>query len=327
MSRELPPVDDEILFRVITGTATDRERDAAATWRRAAAANDVRYRDLELTLLTLRDAEEAVRIHPPPALAELMQEHHTRVRGQGFHGSRPSRVARIAGLAAVVAALLAVGLGIRGERLPHFGGDDVATGPGASRLLTLGDSTRVVLGPNSRLQTAVREGPREAWLEGRAEFTVAPQAGRSFVVHTAAGDAIDLATRFVVRATGPHLQLVVFEGRVAVSTAGGNIEARAGQMVSATAGRTPHLNPVGTVHSSADWVRAALVFENATVDEVQRVLEAHYGIRVRVVPALSGRTITAWFPREPTVTQAVTAICRAVGARCSVSDSLAVFSL
>jgi len=49
-------------------------------------------------------------------------------------------------------------------------------------------------------------------------------------------------------------------------------------------------------------------------------------MKVSVPRELANRTVTAWFVDEPTATQAFTAICRAVGATCSISETKAVFA-
>ena len=201
----------------------------------------------------------------------------------------------------------------------------MSTGPQQVLTTILGDSTRVQLGPSAHLRTSVNGTTREVWLEGHAEFTVGRQLGRRFVVRTHGGDVADIGTRFIVRADSARTQVVVFEGRVAFSTRQGTAEAGPDEMITASLGGAPEITQLASRHSTSDWLRAALVFEGAPLDEVVGTLAAHYGIRVSVPRELANRAVTAWFVDEPTATQAFTAICRAVGARCSIGDTTAVF--
>jgi len=74
-------------------------------------------------------------------------------------------------------------------------------------------------------------------------------------------------------------------------------------------------------------MRAALVFEGETMDQVATELQRRYGYRVQVTdPALGRSTVSAWFIDPPTARDAITGICRAVGARCDIGESATVVS-
>jgi len=317
-------IDDEVLMRVLTGAASGGEREAVIAWRRASGANEYRYREVERILDAVAANERTLPASSPPAPAALLR------RATFRQAQRDSRMRRLlfGGLAAGIAVTaFAVG-GHPTQSAPQrpFGGNTMSTGPQQLLTTLLGDSTRVQLGPGSRLRTSLTGKTREVWLEGHAEFTVARQQGRRFVVRTQAGEAADIGTRFIVRADSSRTQVVVFEGRVAFSTRRGTAEAGPGEMITASLGEPPQITQLAVRHNTSDWLQAALVFEGAPLDEVASTLAAHYGIRVRVPPELANRTVTAWFVDEPTAAQAFTAICRAVGVRCSIGDTTAVFS-
>lgn len=145
-------------------------------------------------------------------------------------------------------------------------------------------------------------------------------------MRTQAGDAADIGTRFIVRADSARTQVVVFEGRVALSTRDGTTEAGPGEIITTRLGEAPRKPQPASRHTTSEWLRAALIFDGAPLDDVARTLGAHYGIRVSVPRTLANRTVTAWFVEEPTATTAFTAICRAVGATCTIGDTTAVFS-
>src|SRR6266571_3492282 len=301
-------IDDEVLMRVLTGAASGREREAVAAWRRASVANDYRYREVERILEALAAHDRTLPVSSPPAPAALLRRATLR---QARRRRRMTRVL-LGGLAAGI-AVSAFALRERSTKsAPRqpFGGNHASTGPQQLLTTVLGDSTRVQLGPDSRVRTSLNGETREVWLDGHAEFTVARQQGRRFVVRTHAADVADIGTRFIVRADSSRTQVVVFEGRVALSTRQGTAEAGPGEMITASLGETPQTTQLASRHSTSDWLQAALVFEGAPLDEVVGTLGAHYGIRVRVPRELANRTVTAWFVDEPTATQAFTAICR-----------------
>jgi transmembrane sensor len=319
-----PTIDDEVLMRVLTGAASGRERAAVETWRRASVANEYRYREVERILDALAAHECSLPVSSPPAPAALLRRATLR------EARRASRMRHLlfGGLAAgigLTAFALAAKPSTRAAERP-FGGDHLSTGPQQLLTTVLGDSTRVHMGPGTRLRTTLNGATREVWLEGHAEFTVAPQQGRRFVVRTKAGDATDIGTRFIVRADSARTQVVVFEGRVALSTPQGTAEAGPAEMITTRLGEAPGITPLASRHGTSDWLRAALVFEGAPLDEVAATLATHYEMNVSVPRELADRTVTAWFVDEPTATQAFTAICRAVGATCSISDTKAVFA-
>lgn len=327
MPKTQPPVDDELLFRALTGVATEREREAVAEWRRDDDANQLRYRELELILMTLAAGEAAFEVPAPPPVETFMGRAASEPGSALPIGRRRPATWAVASLSAATVALgfAALQYWARPLRQPTFGGEQIGTAS-ESRTVTLRDSTRVILGPDSRLRTELRSDEREVWLVGRAEFTVAPRPGLKFRVHTSGGDASDLGTRFVVRVSRSRMQLAVFEGRVAVMSGGASAEAGAGELVTTIGGGRPQVVRIRQAHTPGDWVRAALVFEATPLTEVAAAIEQHYGVQVRVPRALAGRTVTAWFIKEPTVGQVLTAICRAVGAKCTIGDTVAVFS-
>ena len=162
---------------------------------------------------------------------------------------------------------------------------------------------------------------------------MAHNAARPFRVRTTVGEARDLGTRFVVRADARTMQVIVFEGRVAVGTtgaAGGDLQLGAGERGSVLAGHAPQLmssGEQGESRPSRDWLRAALVFDGLRIDQVAPELEARYHLRVVVADsAIARRVVSAWFMEMPTSRAAVTAICRAVAAHCRFKDSTVVVS-
>src|SRR5262249_20816465 len=111
------------------------------------------------------------------------------------------------------------------HRAPGPGGvREVATSIGPRATIALGDGSRVVLGPRSRLSMPEHfgDGPRDVTLDGEAYFTVQHDAAHPFRVHAAGGDIEDVGTRFVVRAYAGEatVRVIVADGQVSARRAG-----------------------------------------------------------------------------------------------------------
>lgn len=322
---DYPAVDDELLYRVITGSATESEREVVDAWKRASTENERRYLEVVAVLDALAADEATILVPPSPAASAVLAYARSRERRSTRSPWWRPRRALVAGLATVSLAL-GVDVAQRWASVtvePRFGGEVFAAGSETGNTVTLLDGTRVELGPRSSVRTELRGTVREVWLAGRASFDVASQAGRGFMVRTPVGDAVDIGTQFTVRIDPRAMQIVVFQGKVGLTSPFGSAEAGPGELIAAMAGRPPLVTRVGSGHSASDWVRAALVFERAPMEDVASVLESHYDVRVQILDtAVRRRTVSAWFVAEPSVQEAFTGICRAVDVRCSFDGSL-----
>ncbi len=200
---------------------------------------------------------------------------------------------------------------------------EVAAGVGQQMRVTLGDGTRVVLGPASRLRFAERfRRAREVELEGEAVFEVVPDRARPFRVRAGASVTEVLGTRFGVKAypEDGYAQVVVAEGRVAVSGVGG-ADRDAAPAVHLTPGLAVRVEPDGTVGPvtavAADdilaWTEGRLVYHGAPLAEVVRALERRFGVRVALAdPDLAALRLTAEF-RQPVAVEVVELIAHSLG--------------
>jgi transmembrane sensor len=188
--------------------------------------------------------------------------------------------------------------------------------------ISLGDGTVVRLAPQSRLQVLDVPGAREVWLEGRAFFAVAKQPGRPFKVRARSGLATVLGTQFELRAQDQRLDLIVAEGRVALSGATRAVNVGAAQRSSVINGEPTVAEPVADVDSALSWMGTFLVFDAATLEGAALELTRVYGVRVELLPgAPVKRLVTGWFSDQSLV-EVVSAICLVVKASCSVADSV-----
>lgn len=299
-------------------------------WRTASAENAERYAEVERAVTAAKHWYGRLPAPRPPQAAELIRR--ARVPHFGAAGRERGVVAadrrRLAWrIAATV--IIALGVGAAAWRWHAIREQAVAdvdiTAGTALTPVSLGDGTRITLAPGSRLHV-FRHGSqrgREVSLVGRAEFAVVRVPGAPFVVHTAGGDARDLGTRFVVRTDDSTTDVAVFEGRVALSAHGASIVLGAGDVGRASA-ESVRLTQRNQIRSPADWLQAALVFNDAPMSEVAASLERQFHYRVAIGDSTAAhRTVSAWFMEPPSPRDVMAAACRAVGASCRVGDSTA----
>ena len=195
-----------------------------------------------------------------------------------------------------------------------------ATGPANVATVNLDDGSVVRLAPNTELRIDPN-GKREAWLKGTAFFAIAKRADDPFVVHTSAGDARVLGTRFELSSAGRAVRLVVFEGRVALTATGSSEIVEAGQISSAEVGGAPSSPQPADVRRLASWMNDVLIFQATPLSTVAAEIERQFGRRVRVTDeALASRTISAVFDHKSLET-VVAAVCRVADATCEIRDS------
>jgi len=191
---------------------------------------------------------------------------------------------------------------------------------GATELATvqLGEGSVVRLAPSSRLRVlAGRE--RAVHLDGRAFFAVERMPRHPLLVHTAAGDARVVGTRFELATNAGALELRVLEGEVALSTARERIQVAAGEESAVRNGALvrPTRAPTTAV---AGWVGTFLAFQATPLGEAAREIERVYRTPVTITDStLARETITATFTDRP-VQEVVNVVCAVVNARCELRD-------
>lgn len=305
--------------RYLSGQSSSREAVQVEEW----ASADPKHAEL---LETAGRAWEVAQTEPPrlsvdAAWRSVAERLEPAERALPARWRRPPMWAWSMAAAAVL-ALIAVPL-VRFQLPPRVEGQLYATGPNEQLMVRFDDGSVARLAPNSRLRAAPN-GAREAWLEGTAFFGVAERNGEPFIVHTAAGDARVLGTRFELREQDGHVRLAVLEGRVQLIGSRGEELVTAGN-VSQTSKRAAPSPPRSTnVHELLGWMGDVLIFQDTPLGEAALEIQRKYGIPVRLSDdALSERTLTAVFDRQNLET-VVNTVCRVVDARCQVHDSRVV---
>jgi len=184
---------------------------------------------------------------------------------------------------------------------------EVRTLRGQRASLRLPDGSEVSLGPATTIRYAVdpRHGPRSVYLDGEAYLTVTHDAARPFTVHTAYGVAVDLGTRFGVRAyqADSAVQVTVQEGRVALEAAHSSPHARvvlaAHDVGTATAAGRLWAERGVEIGPRLAWKDGRLELRAVPLREAVIELSRWYGVDVRLGDSVSAnRPLRASFQTE-----------------------------
>lgn len=230
-------------------------------------------------------------------------------------------------LRAAAAAIVVGGVGALLETSKHAEPPlvvrEIRTERGQRAELRLGDGSRVVLGPDSRVRwpASFVGRARDVSLEGEALFEVARDRRHPFRVHTLDGMAEDVGTQFVVRAyRGEARTLVaVKEGAVTIVSArdasSQRSTLRAGDLgLIAQTGRTTIERGIDIDHYLA-FASGRLVFQRTPMRDVVAEMERWYDVCVVLADSsLGGVLVNASFrgegPRD-----VVAALTTTLGAR------------
>jgi transmembrane sensor len=309
----------ELIVRVLQGTATDAEAEELLRWRSADPANAAEWREVARVWeasAALEPARPDLRI---PSASEV-------IRGAEQRRARlppvPGTWRGWAGRAAAAAALVVLGFGIAGLRSPAvlIAGGAVTTSAGEMATVTLTDGTVVRLGPHSQFRFGDDPATREVWLEGEAFFSVASVRDQPFTVRTVAGSAVVLGTRFRVQTTGDAMQVSVLEGRVALSSGSDSREIVGGQ-VGEVSGQRLSVRPATDPRELRSGPGNFLAFRSTPLSRVAEEIGSHFGVPVEIRdPELARRTVTASF-QDSSLSEVMSVICRVTVSPCTVTDA------
>jgi transmembrane sensor len=207
-------------------------------------------------------------------------------------GSRSWRSAAGLLLAAAAGVVLFVTLHQRpsaSER--QVAAQSYATTIGERKTVLLADSTRIVLGPASRLSVpATYASARVVELHGDAYFDVRHDGARPFTVRV--GDAVieDIGTTFTVESdAGDTTAVSVLSGSVRIrpvtSPPNGGAVLTAGDRGAVSNDGAVRAYPRAGGADDAAWVSGRLVFRDASFARVAAELRRWYGIELRAADA------------------------------------------
>jgi transmembrane sensor len=151
------------------------------------------------------------------------------------------------------------------------------TDVGEQKHVTLDDGTQVFLDTDTRIKVSFSEGARFVDLQrGRANFRVAPDARRAFVVEAAAKRIVTGRTIFDVRRDGERVSVVLIQGKASVDGA----EIQAGQRLIAAQSQAavdkPNLTQV------LAWQTGQAIFDNQTLAEAVAEMNRYSTVKLKI---------------------------------------------
>ena len=145
-----------------------------------------------------------------------------------------------------------------------------ATGLGEQRSVPLGDGSLVTLNTSSRISVRFSRNQRRVEvLSGQANFAVAKDAARPFIVSAGGGETLAVGTEFDVYKRAQDTLVTLIEGRVTVTSplAGTpSIPLTAGEQVTYSAHRAPHRTSADLKRATA-WRARKLDFADTPLPE------------------------------------------------------------
>lgn len=314
---------DELILRSCQENLGDLEERILRRWRQDSPENERRYHEL-VAIWAMDLPQPQLNSGPSRPTADEIVVVAERRRRWASHFRRCLHLhRRTIGAAVGAAAVLTIWLGVGqfrdvGETASHFGAAEFATGTAETATITLTDGSLVRLAPNTRLRMPERPGARDVWLDGRAFFAVESDSTHPFTVHTPAGKALVLGTRFEIRADERDIRLAVIEGHVALSAGGKEVEVEADEVSQVHTGASPVVVKVENIRDYLEWPQGLLVFRSTPLEQVARELEREFGVPIEISDSgVARRKVTAWFTDEG-LDEVLTAICRATNTQCAL---------
>jgi transmembrane sensor len=332
-------VNDELIFRVLTGRADLVEAGAVRAWRGRSIENETHYLEVARVLSLATRADDELAPSPAPRFGEMLAAREISSRpGKPASPGRYMRpvesrwssirrtsvglataailVVTVAGLARLMGGIPSDGQFVAGES------HEFVTGPNETANVVLGDGTVIRLGSDSRLRVPNGTATREVSITGRAYFSVVRDESRPFIVRTPAGAVRVLGTRFSLEAQGEDLQLVVVEGSVSLRAQREEIELGAKQMARVIRGNSLPVTTVADPAAVTDWVGDFLAFQDTPLRDVLKEIEGKYNVSIELSEeSLGERTLTAWFAGY-TLEQVMEVVCIVANSSCEVGATL-----
>jgi transmembrane sensor len=125
-----------------------------------------------------------------------------------------------------------------------------------------------------------------------------------------------LGTRFQLNTRGDQLELVVVEGRVALSDGQAEVELSSGQASGIVRGRLVPPQPLANADSVTRWIGKFLVFQDTPLADAVQEIARVYDVRISIADTtIANRTVTASFTNQE-LGHVTSVICAVVNARC-----------
>jgi transmembrane sensor len=288
----------EWFARLRMDTCTEFERAAFRRWFNESADNATAYRRIEAVW------NDSAALRDDPAIQAATRE-ALRVRAPRPRGNRSA--ARRRWLVAAMAVLTLGGIVALMTTEPvvpavwstlAWSGERFVTATAEQRTIALTDGSEVLLDAESILRVRYDDQTRHVVLEkGQAQFKVAKDAMRPFVVKAADGAIRAIGTEFQVRLEGEAVVVTLLEGKISVdvpAVLGGLVAPAksellvAGQQVRyGNSRRAPIAKQAADIEVAQGWTHGDLVFKKWPLDELVTEMNRHTSTKIRIEdPAL-----------------------------------------
>ncbi len=279
------------------------ERAAFERWRAASPDNADAYREVEALWQRVRSlrtdpaiaaATAALRATAPDV---AMPSQVTAVPAAAYY--RPAR--RRAWIPVAVAAALV--LALMPLLLPQIhGGQRYSTDTGEQRNIVLADGSTVLLDAQSMLQVRYDKQQRHLRLQrGQAQFKVAHDAQRPFIVEAGDGRIKALGTQFQVRVDGPAVTVTLLEGKVSVDAPKTRDIAKtetltAGQQIRYDSKKDLWAKAPADLEVVQAWVYGDLVFKRWRLADLVAEMNRHSSVKLTIAdPSLADLPVSGRF--------------------------------
>ncbi len=160
----------------------------------------------------------------------------------------------------------------------------------------LPDSTEVTLNAATTMGYQARrwESKRTVTLDGEAFFRV--RKGSRFLVKTSMGEVMVMGTTFNVRQRGNRLEVTCYEGKVSVTTQGGQATLTAGMHV--VKRQNQPLEKTLTSGAAPLWLMRESAFERMPLQEVIEEVQRQFGIRVTTTHVDTSKLFSGSFSHD-----------------------------
>jgi len=283
MQRDDRLVDEAVAWAVRTGDAGFSDWEGFTAWLEQSTEHASAY---DRVTAAVTEAAEGL----PPALPAAANDDPAvpaRVSRRWFGGA----------MAASLAALVVFGV---------WRGDGTCleeTAPGETRMIALGDGSRIELAGASAIQLD-RDDPRFARLEhGRALFTVRHDAAQPFRVEAGEDTLVDLGTMFDVSLDDESLSVAVGEGEVMFNPSKQAVRLAPGDALRSARGSDAYERSTIATSQVGEWTEGRLTFNDASLGEVaaelSRATGATFHAAPRSIARLSGSILVDPVRKDP----------------------------
>lgn len=209
--------------------------------------------------------------------------------------ARPARMRWLSTWAKAAAVLLVITAGgyLVVNRYFRSHMEQIATGYGEMRTVTLPDHSTVTLNASSTLRFNDKwneDQPREVWIDGEAYFDVKhltkPGAGQQFVVHSNSIDIQVLGTSFNVRTRHGKTKVGLITGKIKVDyDKNSSLVMLPGDYVEYADHKLLLTRKLDKPEKIKRWTEIQLTFTDATLGEIIETLQDNYGYTIKVSDA------------------------------------------